>query len=408
MLQKSSKLTAAPKAQVTGNKDVALMGPGRWRVAGETGLYLWVSPDGQVRRWIFRFTSPVTKRPTETGLDLAPAVSLADAKGKAQAMRKQIANGICPIAAKRAERASQVTFREAAEGWIEIHKSSWKGRDTGSQMRNATLLLFTHGKPLADKAVSTITPDMVQAALNKLWPKAPVQARRALGVFESVLDFAKAKGSRQGDNPCAWKGMHEYRFPKRRAIDRKHHAALDYQQMPAFMKALRVKQERSKGALALEFLILTVARTDEVLSMTWAEIDFEQGLWNLPPERTKQGRTHSVPLSDRAMQILNLQKQYASRSEFVFTGYKRTRMAERVMMWVLKHMGEKATVHGMRSVFRDWAGDLTHFARNDIEECLGHAVGNAVERAYRRSQAIEKRRVILEHWASYCAGSSKP
>ena len=140
--------------------------------------------------------------------------------------------------------------------------------------------------------------------------------------------------------------------------------------------------------------------------MTWAEIDFDKKLWTLPPERTKQGQTHSVPLSDRVMQILNLQKQYANGSGYVFTGYNRTRMASAVMIWVLKHMGMKATVHGMRSVFRDWAGDLTHFARNDIEECLGHAVGNAVERAYRRSQAIEKRRVILQAWSDYCAGAA--
>jgi integrase len=248
----------------------------------------------------------------------------------------------------------------------------------------------------------------VQSALDKLWSKAPVQARRALGVWESVLDFARAKSWRTGDNPCAWRGNMQYRFPRRRVSDRRHHAALPYQQMPVFMKALRVKQERSKGALALEFLILTVARTGEVLNAKWSEINFEQRLWTLPPERTKQGRIHSVPLSDRAMQILNLQKQYGSGSECVFTGYRRTRMTEQVMMWVLKHMEVNATVHGMRSVFRDWCGNETHFAREPVEECLGHLIGNQVERAYRRQTALEKRRVILEAWAEYCAGELQP
>jgi integrase len=332
-------------------------------------------------------------------------VSLADAKGKAQAMRKQIANGICPIAAKRAERASRVTFKEAAEGWIATHQSAWKGADSGSQYHNTTLLLFTHGKPLAEKPVSEISPDMVQAALDKLWARAPVQARRALGVWEAVFDFSKAKGWRQGDNPAQWKGCHQYRFPRRRACDRKHHAALAYEEMAAFMRTLRQKQERSAGARALEFLILTCVRAGEVLNAKWSEIDFDKKLWVIPGERMKAGKEHVVPLSDRALEILHLQKQYANGSGYVFTGYKRGKMAEMVMMWVLKHMGVKATVHGFRATFRTWTGNETTFSRVTCELALAHQAGDAVELAYRRGAELAKRRVLMEAWSHYCDGS---
>jgi integrase len=327
---------------------------------------------------------------------MAAHVSLAQAKAKTGDLRKQIAAGVCPINAKRAERASRVTFKEAADGWIATHRTAWKGGEDGSQMRNTTLLLFTHGKALADKPVAQITPDMVQAALNKLWARAPVQARRTLGVWESVLDFAKAKGWRQGDNPAQWKGCHQYRFPKRRAIDRKHHAALPYEDLPAFVQQLRQKQERSTGALMLEFLILTCVRTGEVLGANWDEIDFDKKQWVIPGQRMKAGKEHVVPLSDRAIAILEKQKQYANGSGYIFSGYRRGRMAEQAMMWVLKHMGVKATVHGFRATFRTWTGNETTFARVTCELALAHQAGDAVELAYRRGAELTKRRVLME------------
>jgi integrase len=339
---------------------------------------------------------------------MASAVSLSQAKAKAQNVRKQIANGVCPIHAKRAELASRVTFKEAAEGWIETHKVSWKDGDQGSQMKSTKLLLHHHGKPLAQKCVAEITPDMVQAALAKLWARAPNQGRRTLAMWERVLDYAKAKGVRQGDNPCSWRGCHEYRFPRRRTIDRGHHTALPYEQMPTFIKKLRQRQGRSTGALALEFTILTVARRSETLGMTWAELDWDKKLWVIPKERMKAGKEHTVPLSDRAMEILKLQRQSTQQQsipgEHVFTGYNRTRLAEKLMIWVLREMKADATVHGFRSTFRDWAGDMTHFAREHVEACLAHRVGNSVELAYRRQDALDKRRVILDHWAAYCGG----
>jgi integrase len=389
----------ARKPQVASNREVALMPPGKWRVEREPGLYLFVSPDGQVRRWLFRFTSPVTRKVTEAGLDLAPAVSLADAKDKAGVMRKQIAAGICPIQARRTDRANAVTFLEACDGWIATHKPAWKG---ASQMKNATVLLHQHGKALAAKRVADITPDDVQVALQALWTVTPLQARRALSMWERVFDFAKAKGMRQGSNPCEWRGLMEYRFPRVRRTGRGHYRAMPYQELPAFMKALRQKQERSTGAIALEFVILTCCRTGEALGATWEEIDFDNKLWTIPASRMKAGREHTVPLSERAMELLRLQKQYTKGSEFVFTGYRRTRFAEKGLLWVLRHMNVQASVHGFRSSFRDWCGNETNFAREPVEHCLAHQVGNAVEQAYRRQDALNKRRVIMDAWSTYC------
>jgi integrase len=411
MLQKLTDAAAnAPKPKIASNKDIALMPPGRWLVEGEPGLYLFVSPDGQVRRWIFRYTSPANKRVTETGLDLAAHVNLRQAKNKAHDLRKQISAGICPIHAKRASRATQVTFKEAADGWIETHKPSWKPRSDGkdgSQLKNAKLVLFHHGAPLANKPVADITPDMIQSALEELWARTPYQGRRTLKMWGRVLDFARAKGMRQGDNPADWRGNMEYRFPRLRAKDRGHHAALPYEQMPEFMKELRRRQIRGASAVCLEFTILTTARTSEVLGMLWSEVSFEKQLWTIPAERMKGGKMHEVPLSNRAMEILKRQREL-SPCEYIFTGYDRTRLAERSLRAALHHMKDfmevECTVHGFRSTFRDWAGDTTHFAREHVEECLAHHVGNEVERAYRRATALEKRRHIMDAWAEFCAG----
>jgi integrase len=381
------------------NRDVVFATPGRHHT-GTQGLYLWVSPDAQIRRWIYRYTSPVTHRVTETGFGPVTVLTLAQARAKALELQRQIAQGICPITARRAAVAAQTTFGEACDSWIETHKPGWR---SGSQLRNCNILLNGHGKALRKVPVASVTPDLIESTLADLWVKRPAQARRALAMFERVLDYAKAKGLRVGDNPASWRGMHEYRFPRRQKTDRKHYAAMPYTQISSFMKSLRQKQSRSSAAMALEFLILTAARSGEVLGMTWDEIDWDQKLWTMPATRTKQGREHVVPLSGRAMELLKLEQQWSPGSEFVFTGYKRSRLAEKAMVWVLKSMNREVTVHGFRSTFRDWAGDTTSFAREHIEECLAHAVGNGVERAYRRQNGLDKRRVIMEAWAEYCS-----
>jgi integrase len=394
-----------PKPKVSSNKQIALLPAGRWRVEGEQGLYLYVSPDQRVRRWLFRFTSPTSKKVTEAGLDMAGAVSLAQAKSKAQEMRRLIASGVDPIQAKRTQRTEQITFGEVAEKWIATHQSSWKGGDSGSQMRSVKLLLHHHGAPLAKVPVQDITPDMVQAVLEKLWSRTPLQGRRTLACWERVLDFSKAKGMRTGDNPCAWRGMFEYRFPKVRASERGHFMALPYEAMPSFMQELRARQKRGVSAVCLEFVILTAARSGEVLKMRWEEVDWDKCIWTVPAGRMKGGREHTVPLTARAIKLLKDQQLYSPGAEFVFSGYSRAALAEKAMGCLLRTMKVSATVHGMRSSFRDWAGDKTSFQREHVEACLAHRVGNSVELAYRRATALEKRREIMDQWTSYCAGS---
>jgi integrase len=379
------------------NRNVVFAKPGRHH-AGVQGLYLYVTPDQQVRRWIYRYTSPVTRRVTEAGLGLIQVLPLAEARAKALDLQKQIASGICPIAARRAQRVVPLaqTFGECAEAWIKTHEPSWRSI---SQLHNVKTLLFGHGKPLLAVPVSAVTPNMVQSALSELWTQHPNQARRALAAFARVLDLAKARGAREGDNPAAWRANMEYQFPKMCPTRGAHYSAMNYTELPEFLRRLRVRQSRSVGARALEFLILTCARTGEVLNITWDEIDLEAKVWTLAAMRTKQGRAHRVPLSTKALKLL---EQQQSCNKFVFSEYNRRQLSDKSMLHVLKAMGVNVTVHGFRSTFRNWAGDETNFQREHIEECLGHQVGNAVERAYRRSDALEKRRTIMQAWCEYC------
>jgi integrase len=223
-----------------------------------------------------------------------------------------------------------------------------------------------------------------------------------LSMWERVLDFAKARGAREGDNPARWKGCQEYRFPKLCATRDAHYSAMDYVELPGFLTKLRARQVRSVSAVALEFLILTGARTGEVLGLQWSEIDWDNKVWSLAGMRTKQGRSHRVPLSDRAMTILQARCPNIGAAGHVFPGFKNGPLSGKALTWVLRDMGSKVTVHGFRSTFRDWCGNETQFAREHVEECLGHLVGNTTERAYRRSDALEKRRAILQSWCEFC------
>jgi integrase len=201
--------------------------------------------------------------------------------------------------------------------------------------------------------------------------------------------------------------LQKHNFPALSNIKREHHAALPYEKLPAFMRQLRQRQERATAAVALEFCILTVSRSDEVLGARWSEFDLEDRIWTVPAERTKQRLQHLVPLSDRAMAILALQQQYRNESDYVFTGYIKTQpLAEKSMRWVLHHMKVDVTPHGFRSTFKDWCGDETSFSTAPVEHCLAHKEGDTTVRAYRRQTAFKKRIVIMQAWADYCAGQA--
>jgi integrase len=249
--------------------------------------------------------------------------------------------------------------------------------------------------------VDEVATEAVLSVLRPVWQRAPETASRLRGRIEAVLDFAKADGWRSGENPAAWRGHLALILPKRQKLTRGHHVAMLYTEVPAFMTALR--ERKAMAALALEFLILTAARTGEVLGARWAEFDFEAKIWTVPATRMKAGREHRVPLSGRALAIL-ARLADAKTGEFIFTGQRAGKpLSPTAPEMVLRRMkAEGVTVHGFRSAFRDWAGNETHFPRELAETALAHIIGDKAEQAYWRSDALEKRRGLMEAWAAYC------
>jgi integrase len=250
--------------------------------------------------------------------------------------------------------------------------------------------------------VSKIAAPDVLAVVGPLWSTKTETAIRVRARIERVLDYAKAKGYRSGDNPARWKGGLEALLPKPKPQSKRvrHLAAMDYRKVPTFMAKLR--QQETVVASALEFQVLTAARTGEVLNATWGEIDLENKLWTVAAERMKASREHVVPLSTRALSILRDMKKLRT-SEFVFVGFRDGKpMWGNTVLRVLKQMGHNVTAHGFRSSFRDWCGDATNYPREIAEAALAHTVGDQTERAYRRLSALEKRRELMDAWANYC------
>ena len=258
---------------------------------------------------------------------------------------------------------------------------------------------------IRNKPVSKLTTEDALRVLKPLWQTRPETANRVRGRCERVWDLAKARGHGAGENPFRWRGHLDKLLSKRLQLTRGHHAAMPFADVSAFMGRLRVMQ--GVAARALEFAILTAARSGELRGARWEEIDFQAKLWTVPPERMKGGREHRVPLSERAMDILDERRQ-ARMSEFVFPGFKRDcPLGNTTMRAVLRRAQADSTVHGFRSSFRDWAGDSTAFARDVVEAALAHAIENKTEAAYRRSDALEKRRRLMTAWATYCASTSR-
>ena len=240
----------------------------------------------------------------------------------------------------------------------------------------------------------------VLSVLQPLWQSIPETASRLRGRIEAVLDYAKARGLRSGENPAAWRGHLALILPKRGKLTRGHHAAMPYSAVPAFVGKLRERE--SVHALVLEFLILTATRRAEVLGARWAEIDLTAKVWTVPASRMKGAVEHRVPLPTRAIAILERLAEHAS-SGFGFPGHRSGRAAgATAMVRLARDLGIGATIHGFRSAFRDWCGEETSFPRELAEQCLAHSTGNAVEQAYRRGDALEKRRALTESWAQYC------
>ena len=366
--------------------------PGKYSDGGN--LYLIVSPTGS-RKWVLRFTWRGSAK--EMGLGSATTVSLADARERAIFAQRKVSRGINPIEDRKRDIGTP-TFGEMADSVREALSAGFRNEKHKAQWKST---LATYAAPLWSKPVDSVTTDDVLTILKPIWTTKAETASRLRGRIEKVLDAAKAKGFRSGENPARWRGHLDHWLPKPSKLERGHHAAMPYEDVAAFMGELR--QREAVAARALEFCILTAARSGEVLGLRWSEIDLDKALWTVPAERMKAGRIHRVPLCDGTVAIL---KQLAEigAGEFVFAGQKAGKpLSNMAMEMMLRRMKiENATVHGFRSSFRDWAGNVSSFPREVVETALAHAIGDKAEQAYRRGDALEKRRKLMKAWSAYC------
>jgi integrase len=357
-------------------------------------LYLIVSETGS-RKWVLRFTWRGTAK--EMGLGSANDVPLADARERAADARRLLARDLNPID-ERKRGGGIPTFGALADDVCETLAAGFRNEKHKAQWR---MTLVTYAAPLRSKPVDTISTEDLLAVLKPIWTAKPETASRLRGRIEKILDAAKAKGFRTTENPARWRGHLDHLLPKPLKLSRGHHAAMPYEELPAFMGELR--QRQATAALALEFCILTAARSGEVLGCRWSEIDLDKKVWTVPAHRMKAGREHRVPLSGRVVAILRELAEADGRS-FVFPGQARNKpLSNMAMDMMLRRMKrDAATVHGFRSSFRDWAGNVSNFPREIIETALSHVIGDKAEQAYRRSDALEKRRKLMEAWATFC------
>lgn len=377
--------------------------PGRYGDGGN--LYLYVDSAG-AKRWVFIFRFDGRQR--EMGLGSLTSVSLGKARERAASARELLAENKNPLDAREEERAIP-TFGEMAEEVIAALSPGFSSAKHGAQWGTT---LRTHAKSLWGMSVRNVTTAHVQEVLQPIWSKIPETADRTRQRIERVLDAAEARGYRPGGlrNPASWRGNLEHLLPSRQKLTRGHHPAMPIGEVPALMGTLRERDIMS--SLILQFIILTACRTTEAREATWSEIDFEERVWTVPAKRMKARRLHRVPLSAGAIAVLERCREFPSDG-LVFPGHRQRPMSNMAMIMLLRglkdhfilHDGERraATAHGFRSSFRDWAGSCTEFPRELAEEALSHLVGNAVERAYRRQDALERRRKMMDDWDAFLA-----
>jgi integrase len=373
---KSKPLTAVAVAK--------LCKPGRYADGG--GLYLQISK-WKTKAWLFRFVRHGRER--QMGLGPVALISLAEARDRAWRARRQLLDGHDPIEARRAERAekraaefSQITFEQCATDFIALHRASWRNDKHAAQWSST---LATYAFPVIGAVgIGVVDTPLLLKVLRPIWNEKTDTATRLRGRIEKILDWARVSGHRSGENPARWKG----------------HPAMPYSDIPAFMCELRAR--KGVSALALEFLILTATRTGEVIHMKRGEIDFKSAIWTVPASRTKSGREHRVPLSQRAIELLAPSKN-AQDGACVFSGARAEPLSNMAMLELLRGMRPGLTVHGFRSTFKDWAAETTAHENIVTEMALAHAVGDEVEAAYRRGDLFAKRKKLMDDWTAYCS-----
>ena len=369
------------------------------------GLYLKVAPGGS-KSWVLRYM--LDGRARYYGLGSVAAVGLGKAREGAGAARALVAQGIDPID-YRNERAKQaklngargMTFREAAKAYIAAHEPSWRNPKHRQQWRNTLATYAYH--VLGDVPVGDIDTGLICAVLEPIWTTKPDTASRLRGRIEQIIDWAKVRGAPVGENPARWRGHLDKLLPtktKVRAV--RHHPAMPWQQVPAYMAKLR--RDKCISAKALEFGILTWARTSEIILATRSEIDFDAKVWTIPAERMKGRREHRVPLSDRAIDLLK-SLPTEKGNEFLFIGaHEGEPLSNMAMLEYLQGRHPDLTVHGFRSSARDWAGESTSFPHDICEAALAHKRRDKTHAAYQRGELLMKRRKLMTAWERYCSG----
>lgn len=347
------------------------------------------------------------------GLGAASAVSLADARKKADAARRLLADGVDPLDAKHAaEKPVVPTFGRMAEELVasiakglrnKKHIHQWcmtlsiqRDKDSGELLDTGYCL------PLRNKLVPDVNTEDVLEILQPIWTEKAETAQRLRGRIERVLDAAKAKGHRTGENPARWRGHLDHLMARRKKLRRGHHPAMPYADVPAFVRKLRERE--AVAALMMEFTVLCVPRTNEVIGAKWPEIDRKAKVWSVPPERMKADKPHRVPLGPRALEILDIVENLSGQGDWIFPGHKRGRPFSNMAMLTLLQVRmnlPQFTVHGFRSSFRDWVDEQTSFPGEIAEAALAHTVGDETERAYRRGDALEKRRKLMLAWEEF-------
>jgi integrase len=379
----------------------AIARPGVHRVS--RGLYLQIT-DAGVRSWLHRYM--IGGRARNMGLGPCDLVTLAQAREKVLAGRQMLLDKKDPLEERRGERvqamltaAAAITFRDCAERYITAHAVGWKNSKHRQQWRNT---LKTYAYPvIGELPVAAIDTGLILQIIEPLWTTKTETASRLRGRLESILDWATARSYRTGANPARWRGHLQQLLPARASVAPvQHHKALPYAELPAFMAQLR--GQAGVAARCLELTILTATRTGEAIGAKWSEVDLEARIWTVPAERMKAGRRHVVPLSDRALELV---ETLARSGDHLFengrAGHPISNMA---MDMTLRRMGRNGiTVHGFRSAFRDWAAEQTDHPNHVVEMALAHAIGDKVEAAYRRGDLLAKRRELMTDWAAYCA-----
>jgi integrase len=406
------------------------------RIGDGGGLYLQVTVNG-AKSWLFRFTLAGKAREMGLGtVDLdgkAGGVTLAEARQKAGDARRLLEAGTDPLDARKAAASARdtqakasaaaaksriVTFREAAEALIASREGEWRNAKHRAQWA-ATLTAYAYPS-IGELSVADVTTDAVHEILAKIWSRTPETGTRLRGRIEAVLDFSRVKGWRQGDNPARWRGHLAEVLAKPSRIRRvMHFPALPWREVPAFMAALR--ERRGRALPALEFAILNASRTGEVRMARWREFDLGQGIWTIPPERMKAGRVHRVPLSERALALLEqMRPQARGPGSLVFPSSAKEEpgpLSDMALSQVIRRMngdaggdqprwrddmGRAVVPHGFRSTFRDWCGETRPEGREVAEACLAHSIKDRSEAAYARSDLLEKRRPVMQAWGEWC------